>query len=182
MATTSGSSVTYSPTPQKSNVNGCRGTRRLGGHGGISTLVNVTDVQSRSMYASYPLELSTNVVSQTEVKGDNAAEVTINISCVCGNDQLTCSLVIQCDQCGCWFHTDCVYLNEENIAEIEGEDLDWMCPPCISEELDNPESSIDVVSSSVSEFGQKYKFSRSDQSIHISRLERKKCRRFDQRN
>ena len=177
VATTSGSSVTYSPTPQKSNVNGCRGTRRLGGHGGISTLVNVTDVQSRSMYASYPLELSTNVVSQTEVKGDNAAEVTINISCVCGNDQLIWSLVIQCD------HTDCVYLSEENIAELEREeDLDWMCPPCISEASDNPESSIDVVSSSVSEFGQKYKFSRSDQSIHISRLERKKCRRFDQRN
>ena len=38
--------------------------------------------------------------------------------------------LIVCDKCGTHLHTDCVGLDESGIAELEREELDWICPGC----------------------------------------------------
>ena len=38
--------------------------------------------------------------------------------------------LIVCDKCGTHLHTDCVGLDESGIAELEREELDWLCPGC----------------------------------------------------
>ena len=147
--TTPGSSITYSPTPQKSYVNGSRGIRHIGGYGGITSFIDIMGAQTHTVHVSSTENLSSSIDSKSEEKEDIVTEVTVNISCLCGDDQMTLSLVIQCDQCGYWYHTDCVNLSEDNIAELEREDLDWMCPLCIKEADRKPANSSSVLKSMI---------------------------------
>ena len=39
-------------------------------------------------------------------------------------------IVLTCDQCGCWYHGDCVGARED---EANKEDNSFVCPKCINE-------------------------------------------------
>eukprot|EP00092_Neocalanus_flemingeri_P038433 GFUD01041840.1.p1 GENE.GFUD01041840.1~~GFUD01041840.1.p1 ORF type:complete len:1113 (-),score=288.64 GFUD01041840.1:486-3824(-) len=125
----------FDPTPQKSFVNKSRGNPRWGGPAAslfnhLGTFSTIPAQADTSKTDSFAME------SMTEEQSD---EVTVIIDCVCGYNQMTDSSVIQCDYCGAWFHTDCVQLDKESIEELEKDDLDWFCPDCIHEAINNPD-------------------------------------------
>ena len=72
-------------------------------------------------------------------------EITVNIDCLCGSNQMTNSQIILCDHCGVWFHTDCVGLSEPCIEEMESLEIDWFCMGCISKAHNNPDMSKEVL-------------------------------------
>ena len=134
----------YSPTPQKSFVNKSRGNPKFGGP--AASLMNhigwnfdLATIPIRSNTSSTSMASAHETSLMESVREDEDLEVTVNIACVCGNNQMTSSFVIQCDHCGLWFHTDCVRLSETCIEELEREELDWFCNKCIEEAENNPD-------------------------------------------
>merc|ERR1719186_66378 len=82
---------------------------------------------------------------QSVMEEEQREEVTVNLDCLCGNNQITDSMVIRCDQCGVWFHTDCMQLGMTCIEELEREELDWVCTLCIEEAVNNPDMTNNFV-------------------------------------
>ena len=88
--------------------------------------LNISELSCKKKSSSkHSIRSNTSTTSRHEsslmesVREDEDLEVTVNIACVCGNNQMTSSFVIQCDHCGLWFHTDCVRLSETCIEELE---------------------------------------------------------------
>jgi len=90
--------------------------------------------------ATIPIQ-SNNSNSSINSTAIQPGEVTVNLACVCGNNELSASMsmVIECDYCLKWFHTDCVQLNSSSIEELERDELDWFCSACIEEAVNNPD-------------------------------------------
>ena len=61
VATSPGSSITYSPTPQKSHVNGSRGIRHIGGYGGVTSFINIMGAQTHTVHVSSTEDLSSSI-------------------------------------------------------------------------------------------------------------------------
>jgi len=38
--------------------------------------------------------------------------------------------MIACDQCGSWFHGNCMEINEDMAASMEMENIPFVCPEC----------------------------------------------------
>jgi len=139
----------YDATPQKSFVNKSRGNPKFGGpaaslmnHIGWRFSMHTIPIQQNtSSTGTAGVDESALVESVREEEEEEFGEVTVNIACVCGNNQMTASFVIQCDFCLLWFHTDCVQLSKSCIEELEREELDWFCAGCIEEAEKNPDMS-----------------------------------------
>eukprot|EP00092_Neocalanus_flemingeri_P027077 GFUD01029363.1.p1 GENE.GFUD01029363.1~~GFUD01029363.1.p1 ORF type:complete len:100 (-),score=29.14 GFUD01029363.1:170-469(-) len=96
--------------------------------------MTLSPVQAASLTAISQTSMSDSLAMQS-MSEEQQEEVTVILDCVCGNNQMTNSFVIQCDHCGAWFHTDCVQLSTESIEELDKDDLDWFCPNCIDEAI-----------------------------------------------
>ena len=59
---------------------------------------------------------------------------------ICGETDIPDRTGIQSDQCGDWFHTDCVRL-ERNKLDI---DADWFCPGCSDVVIEKPITQLQV--------------------------------------
>jgi len=129
----------YDATPQKSFVNRSRGNPKFGGP--AASLMN--HIGWKFSMATIPIQSNASSTSMLDSPGMQSTmeeeEVTVNLDCVCGINQMTSSHVIQCDQCGVWYHTDCMQLGMTCIEELEREDLDWVCTFCIDEAVINPD-------------------------------------------
>jgi len=133
------------PPPQKSFVNRSRGKKKFGGPAAsimnhIGWKFSMHTIQAQADNESACRTSLLEPVDEDET-GD-VEEITVNIACICGSNEMTSSQVIQCDNCAMWFHTDCVDLSESGIEEIESLDLDWFCRACISEARNNPDYTI----------------------------------------
>merc|ERR1719209_2666404 len=135
------------PPPQKSFVNKSRGNPRFGGP--AASLMNhigwrysmhtIQGDESNDGIEREDEDYSSLVESVRDDEELPVDEVTVNIACICGNNLMTSSQVIQCDNCTIWFHTDCMELTISSIEEIVGYELDWFCKGCIEEASNNPD-------------------------------------------
>ena len=124
----------FDPTPQKSFVNLSRGNPKFAGP--AASLMN--HIGWDFGMATIPIQ-SNNSNSSINSTAIQPGEVTVNLACVCGNNELSESMVIECDYCLKWFHTDCVQLNSSSIEELKRDELDWFCSACIEEAVNNPD-------------------------------------------
>ena len=127
----------FDPTPQKSFVNLSRGNPKFAGP--AASLMN--HIGWDFGMATIPIQSNTtnSSINSTAIQ---PGEVTVNLACVCGNNEVSASMesmVIECDYCLKWFHTDCVQLNSSSIEELERDELDWFCSACIEEAVNNPD-------------------------------------------
>ena len=100
------------PPPMKSFVNNSRGNPRFGGPaaslmkhiGWRYSMHTIQGVGSSDGIEEEEGDKSNMVRSTRKDEDLPEEEVTVNIACICGNDQMTSSQVIQCDNCAMFFH------------------------------------------------------------------------------